>query len=395
MRSTPQPVHQPLTTQPGNRPGTQDGSGAGDHDQPYRWTFGALRALDSTTRARVAEIAELVEVHAGEPLLVEGERATDFFVIERGQIAVFRAARDGLQERHVATVGPGALLGELAMVDGSARSASARATTDSRAWRISLDVLRALPDGERVVANLKATFATSIAGRMRDLTDDYVAALERELDALRTQGHFGQFLVYVLAMMAIGSLVNDVIARNLIEVNIYTEQFAWQYLMIVLVPSLAVIWRMGISPGQVGLTLRGLRRSLLEGSMFSVVGLLVAAALAVGLQSTVGLPGQPAAFDLALLLAYLAHSFLQELIGRGFLQTSFQRFLNDARGLRSLVLASVLFGMFHLHFGLLAVALTTLSGLAFGALYLHTRNLAGVTLLHFTLGVCAFAFGLL
>ena len=31
---------------------------------------------------------------------------------------------------------------------------------------------------------------------------------------------------YVLAMMAIGSLVNDVIARNLIGVNTYTEQWA-------------------------------------------------------------------------------------------------------------------------------------------------------------------------
>jgi CRP-like cAMP-binding protein len=343
----------------------------------------------------VAEIAELVEVHAGEPLLVEGERASDFFVIERGQVAVFRAARDGLPERHVATVGPGALLGELALVDGSARSASARATTDSRVWRISLSALRALPDGERVIANLKGTFATSIAGRMRDLTDNYVAALERELDAVRTQGHFGQFLVYVLAMMAIGSLVSDVVARNLIDVDIYTEQFAWQYLMIVLVPSLAVMWRMGISPGQVGLSLHGLRRSLLEGSVFSAIGLLLAAALAVGLRSTVGLPGPHVGFDLALLLAYLAHSFLQELIGRGFLQTSFQRFLNDDRGLRSLVLASVLFGMFHLYFGLSAVALTTLGGLAFGALYLRTRNLAGVTLLHFSVGVGVFALGLI
>ncbi|MDF1750021.1 MAG: CPBP family intramembrane metalloprotease [Alphaproteobacteria bacterium] len=89
------------------------------------------------------------------------------------------------------------------------------------------------------------------------------------------------------------------------------------------------------------------------------------------------------------------HSFLQELVARGFMQSSFQRFLNDKTGWRSVFLTGTLFGLFHLHFGFPAVAVTIFSSFIFGALYLRHRNLAGVTLLHFMSGVAAFNSGLL
>jgi membrane protease YdiL (CAAX protease family) len=144
-----------------------------------------------------------------------------------------------------------------------------------------------------------------------------------------------------------------------------------------------------------GLTRRGIKKSLIEGSLFSVVAMVLAfgfAAVMNGLGIKLGTPVPP---EWGGTSAYLVHSILQELIARGLLQSSFQRFLDDRKGLQSVVLASVLFGVFHIHFGLMAVVTTILSGLVFGLVYLRHRNIAGVSLLHFFVGGAAFWAGLI
>jgi membrane protease YdiL (CAAX protease family) len=107
------------------------------------------------------------------------------------------------------------------------------------------------------------------------------------------------------------------------------------------------------------------------------------------------LPGTPLPFDPIGAVSYLAHSTLQEVVARGFLQTSFQRFLGDKKGWRSVLIGAMVFGIFHLHFGLAAVALTIVTSVIFGAVYLRHGNLAGVIVLHFLVGVAAFNTGLM
>ena len=354
-----------------------------------------LQGLDPDTAAALHRIARKLELPAGTLLLAEGEVSNQFYIVESGHVTVFRAAEEGREERRVVELGPGELVGEMAVVDGGARSLSARAGSDCRLLMVEPNELLALPDGKRMFADLKGSFGASIVQRLRTRTDGYVKVLEREIDVVRTQQHFGQFFVYMLAMMSIGNLVNNALARKLVHVNIYTQQFAWEYLLILLIPSFFVIKRMGISMDQMGMTRTGLAKSLKVGLIASVVMVALTALLSSVLYLFDSLPGKPLQFELYGTLTYAVHSFLQELIGRGFMQSSFQRFLNDERGIRSVVLSSTLFGMFHLHFGFSAVALTIVSGFVFGAFYLRYPNVAGVTLLHFTSGVCAFLSGLL
>lgn len=51
--------------------------------------------------------------------------------------------------------------------------------------------------------------------------------------------------------------------------------------------------------------------------------------------------------------------------------------------------------MFYIHFVLMAVVLTILTSGVFGMFYLRHQNIVGVTLLHFTVGACAFSIGIL
>ena len=70
-----------------------------------------------------ADIAS-VEVHPGEILFAKGDRAINVYVVKSGQMEIF----DGTVVYE--TVGPGDLIGEMALIDEAPRSASIRAVTE-------------------------------------------------------------------------------------------------------------------------------------------------------------------------------------------------------------------------------------------------------------------------
>jgi CRP-like cAMP-binding protein len=72
----------------------------------------------------VARRAEDVRVPAGKALVNEGETGHEFFVILEGTARVSR------QGRKVATIGPGAAFGELALLEKAPRNATVTADSD-------------------------------------------------------------------------------------------------------------------------------------------------------------------------------------------------------------------------------------------------------------------------
>ncbi|MDG4720074.1 MULTISPECIES: cyclic nucleotide-binding domain-containing protein [Thalassospira] len=346
-----------------------------------------LRTLHSIMRVYPAP--------AGTQLITEGDLTTSFYYIRKGHVVVYREAHDGLEERLLGDLHDGRVLGEISLLDGKPRSASARVAEDTDLIEFNpADILK-LPNGEEILSDLRGSLAVAVTGRMREQNDKYIASMEREMIAIKDQQLFGQFFLYTMGVMAIGMVVNDILSNHVLKVNIYTQTFAWQYLMIILVPSFFVIRKMGIPFSELGWTKVGFKKSFWEGIVFSIISMAVVFAAAWAMEELGIKEKTPAPFILGPTLSYFFHSLLQEMIARGFLQSSFQRFLNDKRGIRSVVLASVLFGVFHLHFGVTAVLMTAVSGILFGMLYLRHRNLVGPTLVHFFAGGAAFWSGMI
>lgn len=353
-----------------------------------------LARVPAGVRAAITAASDTLTVTPGTLVIEEGTESDAIYIVEDGTLAALRQAQNG-DEHILAHLGPGEFVGEMGFLDGAPRSASVRAQTTARLTRISAERLRARPDGETALAELRAALAVAVVGRMRSHNDRYVDALQREIATLKERDQFGYFYLYTLATMAIGTIVHVIVAKGVFNLDTYTYRFSWQFLTILLIPMAVVIWRMKIPLEDLGITRRNLRRSVLEGLYFSVILIALLSLLMVLLVAT-GLNAPPTfAFNLGGTLAYAAHSFLQELLARGFLQSSFQRFLNDERGIRSVVLASMMFGMFHINYGPSAVALTTVGGFVFGAIYMRHKNLAGVTILHVTGGVAAYMLNLM
>ena len=89
----------------------------------------ALEALAADARPRRAL--------AGDWVIREGDEADDLFVILRGRLRVVAKSDEG--ERTLRTLGPGAAIGELALLTGAPRSASVQAVRDTTLLQLRRD----------------------------------------------------------------------------------------------------------------------------------------------------------------------------------------------------------------------------------------------------------------
>lgn len=113
---------------------------------------------------RVRAVATVVTVAPGATLVAEGGPGDALYVVLEGELAVTKRA--GEVEAAVATVGPGAVQGEIAVLEGGARRATVRAITPSRLLRVARDDLfDVLAREPGVLRSLVAT----VAGRLRGI----------------------------------------------------------------------------------------------------------------------------------------------------------------------------------------------------------------------------------
>jgi CRP-like cAMP-binding protein len=85
---------------------------------------------------KVAKIAKPKRIAASTVVFFEGNRADAFFIVLSGSLKVYQTAKDG-RVKVLSTMGPGETFGELAMLDGQARSASVETVAASEVLVIS------------------------------------------------------------------------------------------------------------------------------------------------------------------------------------------------------------------------------------------------------------------
>jgi SulP family sulfate permease len=106
------------------------------------------------------------DIAASIVLAVQGDKSRDLFLIQEGRISALLKAQNGDVIR-LRTMGPGSVVGELAMYLGLPRTASLIAETNSVVWRLSLDTLAAMErDDPRSASALHEILARMLAGRL-------------------------------------------------------------------------------------------------------------------------------------------------------------------------------------------------------------------------------------
>ncbi|MBI2898610.1 MAG: HEAT repeat domain-containing protein [Planctomycetes bacterium] len=114
--------------------------------------------------ASLAEIVAPVHLCAGERLFAEGDPGDACFLVCEGKIRIRSGGAD------VATLGARECLGELALLDGQPRSATATAAEDARLLRISAEEFRNLVGTNSGIA---VALLRTLARRLRESTTKY------------------------------------------------------------------------------------------------------------------------------------------------------------------------------------------------------------------------------
>jgi CRP/FNR family transcriptional regulator len=108
----------------------------------------------------------------GETLFERGDAGDGCYWLRRGVVTVCAASASG-EQRILAILGPGALIGELAMIDGLPRSATVQAVRDCSLSFISRAAFTALL---RQHPELHTEIMATLAARLRQSDEDMIAS---------------------------------------------------------------------------------------------------------------------------------------------------------------------------------------------------------------------------
>jgi NADH:ubiquinone reductase (H+-translocating) len=96
----------------------------------FDWAWQIVFSRDLThLRANETERVAHSYYQAGDWIFQQGEPATNFFVIDKGEVDVVRRGKDGAPDEVLAVLGPGDFFGEMALLSNQPRNASVRART--------------------------------------------------------------------------------------------------------------------------------------------------------------------------------------------------------------------------------------------------------------------------
>jgi CRP-like cAMP-binding protein len=95
-------------------------------------------ALSNDQRGEVARAADEIDIEAGKRLISEGRFGYEFFVIESGTAEVVRG------EQHIADLGPGDFVGEMALLGDTTRNADVVASSAMTAMVMTDAAFRSL-----------------------------------------------------------------------------------------------------------------------------------------------------------------------------------------------------------------------------------------------------------
>ncbi len=128
--------------------------------------------LDSAELSRIVHILQVKPIRADQTLFQEGDAGDAWYVIYDGEVEVTKG------RRVIARLGRGACFGEIAILDGSPRSASVRVVTEGTAFRFPrVAFSELLADGNLAAFKLVHGIALVLAARQRATTTRLVEVL--------------------------------------------------------------------------------------------------------------------------------------------------------------------------------------------------------------------------
>jgi CRP-like cAMP-binding protein len=347
-----------------------------------------------------------LHLSAGEDLITEGEPADALYFIESGRFEVRKRSEQGDDPQpggHViGQAVPGAVVGEVALLDQGTRSATVRALEDSVALVLRIgDLQSAAGEAPHPAVRMQLNLAHEMALKIRHSTSSAVRHLEASLLEAQKRVELGRFMsrvligtcLYMFALVLMQPLKALVPDSTVFSVLILLG-FAF---------GLYLNMRASMFPASAyGFTLHNWKAALLEATLFSLPFLVLIVALKWMLMQNSPAFAGSALFDfyrhkglgvggtLGVVAAYALFVPIQEMVARSGIQSSMMMFLRPRHRVpMSIFMSTLLFSATHLHTSFEFAALVFPMGLFWGWLYSRYPTLVGVVFSHLLIGIWA------
>jgi CRP/FNR family transcriptional regulator len=148
-----------------------------------------LSGLSDAELDRIGHVAVPRSYPKGARVFHEGDESDACYLIRTGEVRVTREHSDG-RAIALATLGPGEIFGELAMLDGGVRSASVEALSDIELLALSATDMRGLLERN---ADITAKLVVALTQRVRE-TNERVASQSFQTVPSRVAGVLSQLV---------------------------------------------------------------------------------------------------------------------------------------------------------------------------------------------------------
>lgn len=132
-----------------------------------------LQGVSDAEIARLAAICEERPMAAGTTVFIENMPGESLFVIRSGSVRVSRMFAEG-DEKNLVVLGPGDVFGEMAIIDGMPRSATARVAEDAQLISLRKKDFEGLCQSDPALGlKLVVNIVRGFNQRTREASDEY------------------------------------------------------------------------------------------------------------------------------------------------------------------------------------------------------------------------------
>lgn len=356
-----------------------------------------LKGLAGDQLDALAEHIQRQSFDASEVVFREGDKGKRIFLIESGEVAVFRE-----DERfRLNTLGPGESFGAMALLNNIPRSASVMATQPSELCYLTIGALKKLAaEGqEGIYLQITKNHLYDLYEVVNKSDHQIIDSIKRELKASKASIAFASFFTTIVFLI---SLYVFMLRSSIgwIE-HLRDSTYVTSGMLLFTLGILILMMKRNQYPIRYyGLNLKNWRKAVPEALMWSLGFILFAtAAKAIWLwlapghegQALWSLPGyKDGSIRQSLIYAgiYTLFAPVQEFFARGVIQGTLQKFLTGRLiKARAIAISTLLFSVTHVHLDLAFAFMTIIPSIFWGIMYARQDSLLGVSISHILIGL--------
>lgn len=350
--------------------------------------------LSDAELSHLASISEEMAVSKHAPIFQEGEVENDVYLIISGKVEVTKKDEKLGRLQQIATLEAGELIGEMALIDQSPRSASVYALEDTKLLSLPLAKLSSLAEHKPIYMRIVQNISKQLTHRLRKTNDLTLKVMQSEIEGTKIRLEMERFLFVTLIVLAAWIFLSSVIARYSTQLE-NTGVISSPVIFFVFLACFYQVKNSAYPLSFYGLSFKNWKRNVLEAIVFSLPILFGAVILKILLIKYIPSLHNDQIFsfhyssqeELLFPFIYILFTPLQEFIARGCFQSSIEASLSGSHStFVSILLSSLIFASFHSFVSAEFALIAFVFGLFWGWLYMRQRSIVGCSLSHALIG---------